>query len=164
MSARRTVLRDVVGFRGEKKLELCLTNYQPYKLPLFKPGFLGDKWPVIDFYVELLGLRKHRLFFLAQSKATAKRLAPNDTHIQISSKRSDVHGLMKLPGPTYMFAVHEPSGRVFVQCVHARTPIKAITRIAVANELTPPRLKNLHDEVKSFWKSSAYKPATTVFP
>jgi Domain of unknown function (DUF4365) len=40
-------LRDVTGFRGEKILELCLTDYQNFPQPLFRPGFLGDKWPAI---------------------------------------------------------------------------------------------------------------------
>jgi len=160
MASRKALLRDVIGSRGENQLELCLTNYEPYDSPLFNPGFLGDKWPVVDYYVEILGSRR-KLFFFAQAKATAKPLGP--THIRISSKRSDVRGLMKIPGPTYMFAIHEPTGRVFVQCVHSRTPVKAITRIAVTNELTPPRLKDLHDEVKLFWQTNTFKPATSGF-
>ncbi len=34
-------LTDVTGFRGEKILELCLTDYQNFPQPLFRPGFLG---------------------------------------------------------------------------------------------------------------------------
>jgi hypothetical protein len=46
-------LKDVTGFRGEKIVELCLTDYRTFAKPLFRPGFLGEKWPSIDFYVEL---------------------------------------------------------------------------------------------------------------
>ncbi len=36
-------LREIIGFRGEKIVELCLTDYQAFSQPLFRPGFLGDK-------------------------------------------------------------------------------------------------------------------------
>jgi hypothetical protein len=32
-------LRDVVGFRGEKLVELRLTDYSQFEQPLFRPGF-----------------------------------------------------------------------------------------------------------------------------
>jgi len=53
-------LMEVVGFRGEKVVELCLTNYESFAAPLFRPGFLGDKWPSIDFYVERRTVRGGR--------------------------------------------------------------------------------------------------------
>jgi hypothetical protein len=163
MAKKQAELRDVVGVRGEKIVELCLTDYEQYQMPLFRPGFLGDKWPAIDFYVELLGSRRRNFFFFAQAKSTRRPLRAAATHVHISSKKKDVHGLIKTPGPTYMFAVHEPSKRVFVQCVHSKTPVRAITRISVANELTPPRLKALHDEVSLFWRANAFKPADSSF-
>lgn len=47
-------LRDVVGFRGEKLVELRLTDYSAFEQPLFRPGFLGDKWPAVDWRPSLL--------------------------------------------------------------------------------------------------------------
>jgi hypothetical protein len=161
MPRRTAVLKDVVGKRGEQILMLCLTDYQAYSAPLFNPGFLGDKWPVVDFYVEVLGSRKRKPFFLAQAKATSRPLEP--THVCITSKKRDIQGLRKIPGPTYMFAIHEPTKRVFVKAVHSGTPVRAITRIARANELTPIRLKDLRDEVNAFWSSKMLKPTTSAF-
>jgi hypothetical protein len=163
MAKKQAKLTDVVGVRGEKILELCLTDYEQFQMPLFRPGFLGDKWPAIDFYVELLGSHKFNFFFFAQAKSTKRPLAATGTHVRISSKKKDVRGLLKTPGPTYMFAVHEPSKRVFVQCIHSNTPLRAVTRIPIANELIPPRLKDLHDEVSLFWKASAFKPTISSF-
>ena len=153
-------MKNVIGQRGEAKLQLCLTDYENYRSPLFNPGFLGDKWPVIDYYVEVL--RTHRkCFFFAQAKSTTRSLTA--THLLISSKKSDIQGLKKIPGPTYMFGIHEPSGRIFVICVNAQTPRKAITRIPLANELTPSRLMDLHQEVKKFWQTNAFKPTKSAF-
>jgi len=68
-------LREVTGFRGEKILELCLTDYKEFAGPLFRPGFLDDKWPSIDFYVELQAVTKRKPYFFAQAKTTASRLS-----------------------------------------------------------------------------------------
>ncbi|HEY2858634.1 MAG TPA: hypothetical protein VGJ21_09475 [Terracidiphilus sp.] len=156
-------LNEVMGFRGEKILELGLTDYQTFAQPLFRPGFLGDKWPSVDFYVELLHVQGRKPFFLAQAKSTAGALSPHDRAIRISSKKKDIAGLLQIPGPTYIFGIHEPSRRVFVRSVHRGTPVRAITRIPMSHELTPRNLRKLYDEVQAFWKSPNHKPQSSVF-
>ncbi len=156
-------LRDVIGFRGEKLVELRLTDYSAFSRPLFRPGFLGDKWPAIDFYVELNSVRGKRPYFFAQVKATSAPLTSGSTQLSISSKKTDIERLLRIPGPTYIFGVHEPSNRVFVRSIHSGVPIHAVTRIPVAYELTSTNLEALHKEVRDFWGANAYKPAASVF-
>src|SRR5215213_10146123 len=120
-------LQDVTGFRGEKIVELCLTDYSAFPRPLFRPGFLGDKWPAVDFYVELNGVRGRRPYFLIQSKATSAALAANATSLRISSTRNDVQRLLRIPGPTYILGVHEPTRRVFAKSVHTGVAVRGIT-------------------------------------
>lgn len=153
-------LKEVTGFRGEKILELCLTDYKEFAEPLFRPGFLGDKWPSIDFYVELQAVSKRKPYFFAQAKATTAKLSQN---VSISAKKKDIERLLQIPGPTYLFGIHEPSGRVFVRSVHAGTPVKAITRIPLSHELTRKKLRTLHDEVREFWANDDYKPKFSIF-
>jgi len=105
-------LRDVTGERGEKILFLRLTDYAPSK-PLFRPGFLGDKWPSVDYLVELRSLSNKTPYFLAQAKSTGATLSTTTRNVSISTKRRDIERLLRLPGPTYIFGVHEPSQRVF---------------------------------------------------
>jgi hypothetical protein len=156
-------LRDVVGFRGEKLVELRLTDYSEFERPLFRPGFLGDKWPAIDFYVELNAVRGKRPYFFAQVKATSSSLTAESTHLTLSSKKADIDRLLRIPGPTYIFGVHEPSNRVFVRSIHAGVPVRAVTRIPVAYELTSTNLEVLHREVREFWSANDHKPAASVF-
>ena len=156
-------LREITGFRGEKILELCLTDYRDFARPLFRPGFLGDKWPAIDYYVELTSVRGQRLYFFAQAKATGARLGPGQTHLPISTRKKDIARLLQIPGPTYVFGIHEPSRRVFVHSVHRGIPARAITRIPVVHELTSSNLRLLHDEVRGFWATSAFKPESSNF-
>lgn len=156
-------LRDVTGFRGEKIVELCLTDYRAFPKPLFRPGFLGDKWPAIDFYVELTAVRGKRLYFFGQVKATTSVLNATSTHLSISSKRKDIERLLLIPGPTYILGVHEPSQRVFVRSVHTGIAAKAITQIPLTHELTSTSLKKLHDEVRDYWATTGHKPTQSIF-
>jgi hypothetical protein len=152
---------DATGTRGEKIVELCLTDFQTSKRPLFRLAFLGDKWPTIDFYAELRAVRKHTPYFLAQVKATTRDLS--QLNLSIGSKKIDIVRLLRIPGPTYIFGVHEPSKRVFVKSVHLGVPKRAITRIPLVNELTPDRLPDLYEEVRGFWKTNGDKPSSSVF-
>jgi Domain of unknown function (DUF4365) len=156
-------LTDLTGFRGEKILELRLTDYQTFARPLFRPGFLGDKWPAIDFYVELLNVRGTTPYFFAQVKATTTTLTSASRALKISSKARDIERLLRIPGPTYLFGVHEPSQRVFAQFIHSGLPNQAITRIRVSHELNASNLQRLHDEVRSFWRNNDHKPEDSVF-
>jgi hypothetical protein len=156
-------LREVTGFRGEKIVELCLTDYRAFNPPLFRPGFLGDKWPAVDFFVELTSIPGRRLYFFAQVKSTSVPLTSGARSLTISSKRDDISHLLEIPGPTYLFGVHEPSRRVFVRSVHAGMPARAITRIPLRHELTSVNLRVLHDEVKHYWASTDHKPSQSTF-
>lgn len=156
-------LREVIGYRGEWIVELCLTDYSEFEKPLFRPAYLGDKWPVIDFYVELDLVRGKRPYFFAQVKSTSSPLAPESANLSISTRKKDVERLLRIPGPTYIFGVHEPSNRVFVQSIHTGMPAQAVTRISVANELTSMKLEALHREVREFWLANDYKPESSVF-
>jgi hypothetical protein len=156
-------LSDVTGYRGEKILELRLTDFAGLKSPLFRPGFLGDKWPSIDFYVELRNVRRTTPYFFAQAKSTARELRATSTTLKISSETRDIERLLRIPGPTYIFGIHEPSARVFVKSVHNGSQMKSVSRIPVSYELTTANLLRLHLEVQEFWKTNRHKPTGSVF-
>lgn len=157
------LLQDVTGFRGEKIVELCLTEYSAFARPLFRPAFLGDKWPAIDFYVELNGVRGKRPYFLIQSKCTSANLPAQATALRISSTMNDIDRLLRIPGPTYILGVHEPSRRVFAKSVHTGIAVRGITRIEISHELTAANLRRLYDEVRTYWRSTGHKPHQSVF-
>jgi len=156
-------LREIRGRRGENIVENCLTGYSTFSKSLFWPTHLGDKWPSIDFYVELLDVSHRKPFFFVQAKATASPFTVRSQSVKISTKKREIDELLRIPGPTYVFAVHEPSERVFVRSVHTGTPPKAITRIPLTNELTSANLKLLYDEVERFWRTGPHKPGSSIF-
>ena len=143
-------------------MELCLTDYAQFRSPIFKPGFLWDKWPTVDFYVELLGVRQSRPFFLAQAKSTSVPLRRGARSLAVRVSPRDAERLKRLPCPTYVFGIHEPTRRVFVRAVHAGSA-QGFSRIPLANELTPTNLRTLHLEVQSFWRNLVGKPAHSRF-
>jgi hypothetical protein len=154
-------LQDVIGNRGEKLVELCLTDYATFDAPLFRLSHLGEKWPAIDFYVELTTSRDSRPFFLVQTKSTTHNTTRRS--LRISSTKHDIEQLLQIPAPTYLLGVHEPTRRVFVRSVHEGLTTKAITSISLANELTTPNLQRLHDEVALFWRTGRHKPRRSNF-
>jgi hypothetical protein len=156
-------LNDPRGKRGESIFEVRLTDFSAFPKPLFDPGFLGDKWPTIDFYVELRNVKGSTPHFLAQVKTTAGNLTDTSENLRISTREQDIRRLLRIPGPTYLFGVHEPTERVFVRSVHKGIPVQAITRIPVSYELTPENLRVLYDEVRTFWKSTGHKPNHSEF-
>lgn len=158
-----TQLRDVTGFRGEKLTELALTDYSQFERPLFQPGFLGDKWPAIDFYVELTAVAGKRPYFFLQTKTTTSRLTNQSKNLRVSTHKIDIVRLLQIPGPTYIAGVHEPTKRVFIRSVHTGVPKTAITRIPLAYELSPVNLQLLHDEVREFWNRAGHKPTESQF-
>lgn len=154
-------LHDVKGFRGERIVELCLTQFATFPKPLFAPGFLGDKWPAIDFYVELTSVKDKRPYFFAQAKTTTSN--PTANRLKVSVPKADVARLLKIPGPTYIFGVHETSQRVFVRSVHTGMAGSSISSIPLHHELTPDKLVALQNEVREFWDSTTHKPTSSVF-
>lgn len=156
-------VEEITGFRGERITELALTNFAGLAQPLFKPGFLGDKWPSIDFYVELNSVNERRPYFFVQTKATRSRITQRSTSLKISTKKKDIERLLQIPGPTYVIGVHEPTMRTFVRSVHEGLPVQAITSIPFSHELTSANLLILYAEVKAFWSMATHKPTASRF-
>jgi hypothetical protein len=88
---------------------------------------------------------------------------PIKVSITISVKKQDIERLLRIPGPTYILGVHEPSKRVFVRSVHEGTSLRAITRIPISRELTSKNLRILHDEVRDYWAGNSHKPRSSAF-
>jgi hypothetical protein len=122
---------------------------------------LGDKWPAIDFYVELAGIADQTPYFFVQVKST--RAALTRRSIKVTTKKRDIDRLLQLPGPTYILGVHEPTQRVFIRSVHQGIPSRAITTIPLQHELNSNNLRKLYDEICRFWLTVAYKPFTSEF-
>ncbi len=155
-------LPNLIGDRGENVFELAITDYRDFQHPLFKPGFIGEKWPTVDYYVELLGVSDSTPFFFAQDKSTADPIPSRARTLRIHAEKAKCVSLFNVPGPTYIVGVHEPSRRAFILSLHAK-PRQGVYGIPLKSELNPANLRLLHEEVAAFWKSSPHKPSGPYF-
>ena len=159
-------LPDVIGSRGELIAQLGLTTYTAdgsgSVRPLFRPCFLGDKWPAIDLYVELVGVPGLRPFFFAQCRTTKRHHLP-ERGLRIACKKADVAELMQFPAPTYVLGVHEPTKRVFARAVLTGVAARAIGRIPLSHELNGPNRLALWTEVLAHWQARPGRPTLSVF-
>lgn len=156
---KRLVEPDVVGSRGEILFELAITQYKAFRRPLFRSRHLGEKWPTVDFFVEIRGGKKRPFFFVQVKSRTAKATGKFFT-VQIKGR--DYDRMLKIPAPTYLVGVDEPSKKVYIRSVHA-PGVPSLGRIPKKYILNDQNLMRLRDEVVQFWSRPDAKPKASVF-
>ena len=154
--------RDVVGERGEMICRLALTRFHG-DAPLFRPVFLGDKWPHVDLLVEVVspGLGARRSFFFAQVKTTRGGYLDNGRLKIPSIARESVEVLAEYPVPVYLFGVDERSERVYIVAVQGN--IAGMSSMSVEHDLTSERRAALRDEVELFWRGATMPERASSF-
>ncbi len=104
---------DDIGSRGEAIFRVRITDpHGPGGNPLFRPYPLGDKFPTLDFLVELVGLPAGRIgYFLAQVKATRQGFTRRPpVRLRVKIEQGDINRMLEYPGPTYAIAIDERKG------------------------------------------------------
>src|SRR4051794_4787549 len=105
--------KDHMGRRGEtisfvRLTEVCQAN----DMPSFLPHFLGDKCPLFDILVELVGAGDKTPYFFAQVKST--RLGHNTkSRLRVEVPKDDVLKMARYPAPTYVIGVDEKEEKAF---------------------------------------------------
>lgn len=155
-------LKRVIGERGEDVFKEKLTDYSQFARALFRPKFLSETWPDIDFYVQLSNVRGATPFFLAQVRSTADPFPQNAQILNVALPPKKRKALCRFPGPTYLAGVHEPSRRAFILAITTDAD-QGIYQIPVQYELTPANLLVLYNEVKDYWALQPHKPLASHF-
>ena len=157
--------RDAIGARGEAIVSNLLTRFHGRREPFFRPQFMGDKYPTVDFFVELVGARGTQIpFFLAQVKTTTRGYSetiPRRLRAQVS--RAAMSNLVKYPAPTYVIGVDEQGEEGFIMAalVGGRAQLSSFpTAYSLAKKDT---LEALYDEVLAFWVGNPVSFASSRF-
>lgn len=138
-----------IGALGEHLFNYIISrNYK------FQPVQLGEKYPNVDFFVELLGCDKP-YYFLVQTKATEKGINRNGK-LRISIPKGKIKALAKYSCPTYLVGIDIPGEQAFIYPVN-KMPRKAISSFSTAKPLTAAILDNLFDDVIAFWGNTDIK-------
>ena len=155
---------NFVGDRGERMAELALTLIGTESEPAFSVTFLGGKWETSDLLAVAEPTAGLRPYLFAQVKTTTGPLPAGRRGLGVTVPAEAVASLRRVPGPTFVFGVHEASQRVFARAVLRDGPPGGIYGIPAENELTPETVTVLRAETVSFWESVAgRKPTASRF-
>jgi hypothetical protein len=144
---------DDIGGRGEAICFVRLSDFCGNTQPYFRPHFLGDKFPALDFLVELVNAGRGSPFFFVQVRATRKgftRKPPVRLKVELSEE--DAETLILYPAPTYIVGVDEVNQRAFIIAATANVA-GGLPSLPTAYPLDDNNLKILWDEVKAYWQS-----------
>lgn len=120
--------------------------------PLFRPYHLGEKFPTLDFLVELVGLPAGTVaYFFAQVKATNQGLTKNPpVRLRIGVSQDDIDRMLIYPGPTYVVGVDSQTERAYIASVNG-TAMKRIQGLPAAHPLDAANMRTLWQEVEGYW-------------
>lgn len=124
--------------------------------PLFRPTHIGEKYPAVDFLVDLLGPNdSSRGFFFVQVKGTTSG-KPSARRLTIDVSKDRFNTLVGITAPTYLIGVDLVAEGVYV--VAANRPRRArVSSITKAFSLNEESVRvELYREVLGFW--SAHQP------
>ncbi|HYT87945.1 MAG TPA: hypothetical protein VEL76_04440, partial [Gemmataceae bacterium] len=126
--------------------EVC----QADDLPYFVPHFLGDKCPLFDALVELVGAGRKTPYFFAQVKATREGYNTKG-RLKVKVEKLDVIGIVLYPAPTYVIGIDEVQEKAYIVAVYGSMN-KQLSSLSTTHELNSKTLKLLWDEVRDYWK------------
>jgi hypothetical protein len=133
-----------------------------YQRPLFRATALGDKYPTVDFIVDLLDRDDLSLgFFFVQVKGT--RSAPSGARLSIEVPLDRFNRLVRIPAPTYLIGVDVFTETSYLQTAH-RPRRAALSSITKAYPLRNEAVKiELYREVVAFWRANRSNLHNTRF-
>jgi Domain of unknown function (DUF4365) len=146
--------KDDIGNRGEAIFKLRITDpYGPDQEPLFRPYHLGEKFPTLDFLVELVGLPAGRVaYFFAQVKATTQGLTKKPpVRLRIGVSQEDIDRMLIYPGPTYVVGIDSQTERAYIASVNG-TAMRRIQGLPVMYPLDAVNMQTLWQEVEAYWR------------
>jgi hypothetical protein len=106
-----TNVRDAIGSRGENIFSNLISKFHSEHGPIFRPQFLGEKWPLVDFIVELVGEGRTTPYFFVQVRATRQGLTRVGRRLRVQVAEAEVRQLASYPSPTYIVGVDERKKR-----------------------------------------------------
>ena len=141
---------DDIGDRGQCLFHLLITQLcHGRNDPYFRPHFLGDKFPTVDYLVELVRFESY--FFYVQVKTTTLGVTKSKRQpsLNVAVSQRNINRMVASPIPPYVVGVDEPNARAFLCSVNE--PRAAFTSLATKYPLNSDNMKLLWQEVHDFW-------------
>lgn len=142
-------MSDELGKRGEALFYVTITRFYGRERPLFRLQFLGDKWPTLDFFVELVDAGDSTPYFFAQVKATRKGRLRNG-RLRVEVERDDMRRLALYPAPTYVVGIDEISEEGYILSANGESA-NSLASLPTDFPINKTNQELLWEEVKQFW-------------
>lgn len=156
-------MNDSVGRLGEVLFELLITRYYDRRYSLFRPQFLGDKFPTVDYLVELHKYPGRFVpYFFVQVKTTSRGYTKKDHRLKIRVPSQDMRKLSSYPAPVYLVGVNSIDECAYLACV-PHTCRKAVTSLSTQFPIDRSAQDILWHEVKDFWESCGTLQTLSAF-
>jgi len=144
-------LQDAIGLRGESIFFVALTKLYGRPEPLFNPRFLGEKYPSVDYIVELNSPSARIIpYFFVQVKTTRAGYTKRDHRLKVKVPHKDSVRLVALPAPTYVVGVDEVNEATYIVSANGRYT-KGLSSLSTQFPLNQPTQELLFQEVSKFW-------------
>jgi len=158
-----TALRDTISQRGEALFFVILTKLYGRTRPLFKPQFLGDKWPTVDFIVELVDYSSKVVpYFFVQVKTTQQGYTKKDKRLKIQVSARDARRLASFPAPTYVVGIDEVNEVAYITSANGK-PQYGLKSLSTQFPINKQTQNALHEEVEQFWRDLSQAGITSRF-
>ena len=146
----------MIGERGENLITMLLTQ-KTSEGYLFRAAFLGDKWPTVDIYAEVIG-ETPRMFCFFQIKTTTLGYSKKQNQLKVQVSRKDLTELGNYCAPTYLIGVDLNEEEILASSVYVQN-IKGsyeqgLSAMNTSFILNDARLIALKNEVVKFWQST----------
>ena len=155
-------MQDALGARGEAIFYVLLTEFHSDAGPIFRPQFLGDKWPTVDYVVELLGADPAVPFFFVQVKTTRAGYTKRDKRLKVSVTKADMERLASFPAPTYIVGIDERAETGFLLSANGER-LDRVASLPSDFPIDRTTRERLWNEVKAFWDARQDHPLNSAF-
>ncbi|MEW6127398.1 MAG: DUF4365 domain-containing protein [Acidobacteriota bacterium] len=155
-------MSNEIGARGESLFIVLLTKAYGRKYHLFRPQFLGDKWPGIDFIIELIGSGITTAYFFVQVKTTRLGYTRKGNRLKIKVSKDELNNLASYCAPTYVVGIDEVGEKGFILSAKKRWK-KGLTSLPTHFPINEDNQKFLWEEVRDYWKKSKMHKGRSKF-
>lgn len=145
-------MRNALGARGEAIFYVLMTEFHSEAGPIFRPQFLGDKWPTVDFIVELLGAAGGVPYFFVQVRTTRAVFTSRKQRLKVGVPRQSLRRLGMLPAPTYVVGIDEIGEAGYIVSANGESSAQ-ITSLPTLHPIDHRRREQLWREVHDYWQA-----------
>lgn len=143
-----------IGSRGESIFGMLISRYFDPHGSLFKPVFLGEKYPTVDFYVDLLSYPDKKGFFFASIKTTTQGYTADKTKLKIQVSKEELKELSKFPVPVYLFGIDAVEEKGYFICANDIDTSRNLNGLSVKYPIDKMHTIELWEEAKNYWDTN----------